>query len=90
MSEQSLSTSIVREFGSVRLSIYDAGTYKTDDGELKEYSAGIKLTKGSYGLKLSAHELASMFQVLRTDEEVRKALEARLKAEKQLVNSTSF
>lgn len=77
---------IVREFGTVRLSVYQAGEWTDEQtGEKKTYEAGIKLTKGGYGIKLTAHDLAGLYQCIRTDEDVRKELDKRLTAEKAAI-----
>ena len=84
-------TDIIRDFGNLRLSIFEAGEWTDEETkETKEYAAGIKLSKGGYGIKLSAHDLAGLYQALRTDDEVRKELEKRLAAEKLQMAGAKF
>lgn len=79
-----------RDLGELRLSIYEDGVFTDDNGRSVPFKAGIKLSKGKYGIKVKAHELAALFQCMRADKEVREALEQRLKLEKQSINSANL
>jgi len=75
---------ISKEAYGLKLSIYESGEFKTEDGEVKEYSEGIKITVGNNSLKVTAMQLAGLFHFLH-EEDVLEVLKARFEREKNTI-----
>jgi hypothetical protein len=86
---------LVRDVNGVKLSIYDAGTYKDVDpnsdtfGQEIAYEQGIKLGSGKFNMKLSAVQLATI-KAMFEDPEVNAELKRRLVEEKKTIETLSF
>jgi hypothetical protein len=80
---------ISKEAYGLKLSIYEAGEFKTEEGEVKEYSEGIKITVGNTSLKVTAMQLAGLFHFLH-DDEVLPVLKARFEREKSAISGFTY
>lgn len=82
MTTDNVKTAIFREYDGYRTTFVTKGSFVTDEGNEREYSGGVKISKGNKAVKISVIALAALFQAVRQDEEIKQYLFRQLEEEK--------
>lgn len=80
-------TGVKREVFGLKVSIYEAGTFKDEDtGREIAFKGGIKIGHQ----KVTAHQVAAVVHLVNHDQEFRVKLEERLLEEKKAMQDVKF
>ena len=82
---------VFRDVAGLSVMFARAGEYKSrKTGEMEEGAGGVRITRGRVMLRMTALQLAAMFQLVKTDAEVRKILDEQLQADREDLAKVTF